>query len=322
MSTLIKRPRRLRYLKEVRRLVRQTHLSSSDFVMPYFVVEGMGIKNEIKSMPGQYQFSVDSLLTELESLQKTGVSSILLFGIPKTKDEVGSEAYSKTGIIQKAISEIKKRYPEMLIIGDVCLCEYTNHGHCGVIENNDVENDKTLELLSKMSLAQARAGVDIIAPSDMMDGRVKAIRNALDEGGFKNMPIMAYSAKYASAYYGPFREAAESAPKFGDRKTYQMDPANSDEALREIALDIEEGADIIMVKPALAYLDIIRRAKDKFHLPIAAYSVSGEYSMIKAAAERGFIDYNKVVTETMTSIKRAGADIIITYFAKEFAETL
>jgi porphobilinogen synthase len=322
MTNIVKRPRRLRKTKNIRNLVRETELKSSDFIMPYFVVEGSGIKNEIKSMPGNYQMSVDSLLKDLDGLGAIGVRSILLFGIPGKKDDVGTEGYSKDGIIQKTIREVKKQYPEISVVGDVCLCEYTSHGHCGVVENDDVDNDKTLALLSKMALAQAEAGVDLVAPSDMMDGRVRAIRRALDEGGFTNLPIMSYAAKYASAYYGPFRDAAESAPEFGDRKTYQMDPANAVEALKEVALDIEEGADIVMVKPALAYLDIIRQVKDRFHVPVAAYNVSGEYSMIKAAAQLGYIDHDRVMMETLTSIKRAGADIIITYFAKEAAALL
>lgn len=322
---LTKRPRRLRKNEAIRNLVCETRLSSADLIMPYFVAPGSGIKSEIKSMPGNYRFSVDTLLGELDGLSQAGVRSILLFGIPDKKDSVGTEAYSVGGIIQRAIRGVKKQYPDLLVIGDVCLCEYTNHGHCGVLNKEgipEVDNDKTLTLLSKMALAQAEAGVDIVAPSDMMDGRVGAIRRTLDENSFTGLPIMSYSAKYASAYYGPFREAAGSAPEFGDRKGYQMDPANSDEALKEVALDIEEGADIVMVKPALAYLDVIRRVKDKFNIPVAAYNVSGEYSMIKAAAEKGYIDYNKVVIETLTSIKRAGADIIITYFAKEFAGKL
>lgn len=322
MERLIKRPRRLRKNEGIRNLVRETHLSIENFIMPYFVVEGTGVKTEIRSMPGMYRFSVDTLLSELDELCKKRIKSILLFGIPNKKDDVGSEAYSEKGIIQHAISEIKKRFPELLVVGDVCLCEYTSHGHCGVIEKNHVNNDKTLSLLSKMALAQAKAGVNIIAPSDMMDGRVKAIRAKLDEEGFVDLPIMSYSAKYASAFYGPFRDAADSAPQFGDRKSYQMDPANSDEALREIALDIEEGADIVMVKPALSYLDVIRRVKDTFNVPIAAYNVSGEYSMIKAAAEKGYVDHDRIILETLTSIKRAGADIIISYFAKEIADKL
>lgn len=322
MISLIKRPRRLRRSETVRALVSETELSIGKMVMPYFVVCGTGIKSEIRSMPGMYRWSVDKLLIELDELVTAGVGSILLFGIPDRKDEKGSEAYSEKGIIQRAIADIKKRFPKINVVGDVCLCEYTSHGHCGIVENEHVNNDKTLELLCKMALAQARAGVDIVAPSDMMDGRVRAIRHALDENGFSELPIMSYSAKYASAFYGPFRDAADSAPQFGDRRSYQMDPANALEAMREIELDIEEGADIVMVKPALAYLDVIRRARDSFNVPIAAYNVSGEYSMLKAAANLGYIDHDRAMLEMLTSIKRAGADIIITYFAKDAAKLL
>ena len=315
----VTRLRRLRRNSALREMFRETHLHKSDFIYPLFVVEGDGVKNEISSMPGQFQMSVDNVVRECEELQRLGLNSILLFGIPAEKDEVGSGAYDENGVIQKALRAVKKEFPEMVAITDVCLCEYTSHGHCGVIENGDVQNDATLDLLVKEALSHARAGADIIAPSDMMDGRVGAIRNALDENGFADTPVMAYSAKYSSAFYGPFREAAESAPQFGDRKSYQMDPPNSDEAMREIALDIQEGADIVMVKPALAYLDIIRRAKNEFNLPTAAYNVSGEYSMIKAAATNGWLDGERVMLEVLTSIKRAGADVIITYFAKEAA---
>ena len=315
----VTRLRRLRRNSALREMFRETHLHKSDFIYPLFVVEGDGVKNEISSMPGQFQMSVDNVVRECEELQRLGLNSILLFGIPAEKDEVGSGAYDENGIIQKALRAVKKEFPEMVAITDVCLCEYTSHGHCGVIENGDVQNDATLDLLVKEALSHARAGADMIAPSDMMDGRVGAIRNALDENGFADTPVMAYSAKYSSAFYGPFREAAESAPQFGDRKSYQMDPPNSDEAMREIALDIQEGADIVMVKPALAYLDIIRRAKNEFNLPTAAYNVSGEYSMIKAAVTNGWLDGERVMLEVLTSIKRAGADVIITYFAKEAA---
>lgn len=315
----VTRLRRLRRNSALREMFRETHLHKSDFIYPLFVVEGDGVKNEISSMPGQFQMSVDNVVRECEELQRLGLNSILLFGIPAEKDEVGSGAYDENGIIQKALRAVKKEFPEMVAITDVCLCEYTSHGHCGVIENGDVQNDATLDLLVKEALSHARAGADMIAPSDMMDGRVGAIRNALDENGFADTPVMAYSAKYSSAFYGPFREAAESAPQFGDRKSYQMDPPNSDEAMREIALDIQEGADIVMVKPALSYLDIIRRAKNEFNLPTAAYNVSGEYSMIKAAATNGWLDGERVMLEVLTSIKRAGADVIITYFAKEAA---
>ena len=313
----ISRLRRLRKTPALRNMFRETSLAKKDFIYPLFIVEGSNIKKEISSMPGQFQMSVDNVLRECEELQNLGLNSILLFGIPESKDEVGSGAYDASGIIQKALRAVKKEFPEILAITDVCLCEYTSHGHCGVIENEYVQNDETLELLAKEALSHAENGADIIAPSDMMDGRVGAIRKVLDENGFHETPIMAYSAKYSSAFYGPFREAAESAPQFGDRKSYQMDFGNSDEAMREIALDIQEGADIVMVKPALSYLDIIRRAKDNFNLPIAAYNVSGEYSMIKAAAEKGWIDGEKVMMETLMAIKRAGADVIITYFAKE-----
>jgi porphobilinogen synthase len=287
-----------------------------------FVVEGDGIKQEISSMPGQFQMSIDNVVRECEELQRLGLNSILLFGIPAEKDEVGSGAYDENGIIQKGLRAIKKEFPEIVAITDVCLCEYTSHGHCGVVENGDVQNDATLDLLVKEALSHAQAGADVIAPSDMMDGRVGAIRSALDKNGFADIPIMAYSAKYSSAFYGPFREAAESAPQFGDRRSYQMDPPNSDEAIREIALDIQEGADIVMVKPALSYLDIIRRTKDEFNMPVAAYNVSGEYSMIKAAAANGWLDGERVMIEVLTSIKRAGADVIITYFAKDAATIL
>ena len=315
----VTRLRRLRRNSALREMFRETHLHKSDFIYPLFVVEGDGVKSEISSMPGQFQMSVDNVVRECEELQRLGLNSILLFGIPAEKDEVGSGAYDENGVIQKALRAVKKEFPEMVAITDVCLCEYTSHGHCGVIENGDVQNDATLDLLVKEALSHARAGADIIAPSDMMDGRVGAIRNALDENGFADTPVMAYSAKYSSAFYGPFREAAESAPQFGDRKSYQMDPPNSDEAMREIALDIQEGADIVMVKPALSYLDIIRRAKNEFNLPTAAYNVSGEYSMIKAAVTNGWLDGERVMLEVLTSIKRAGADVIITYFAKEAA---
>jgi len=316
----VTRLRRLRKNAAVREMFRETHLHKSDFIYPLFVVEGSGVKSEISSMPGQFQMSIDNIVRECEELQELGLNSILLFGIPAEKDEVGSGAYDENGIIQKALRSIKKEFPDIVVITDVCLCEYTSHGHCGVIENGDVQNDATLDLLVKEALSHTRAGADMIAPSDMMDGRVGAIRAALNKNGFADTPIMAYSAKYSSAFYGPFREAAESAPQFGDRKSYQMDPPNSDEAMREIALDIQEGADIVMIKPALSYLDIIRGVKDEFNMPIAAYNVSGEYSMIKAAAANGWLDGERVMLEVLTSIKRAGADVIITYFAKEAAK--
>ena len=318
----VTRIRRLRKTSVLRDMFRETSLSKEDFIYPLFIVEGAGIKREISSMPGQFQMSLDNVLRECEELQTIGISSILLFGIPEMKDEVGSGAYDENGIIQKTLRAIKKDFSEMMVITDVCLCEYTSHGHCGVVENEYVQNDKTLELLAKEALSHAQNGADMIAPSDMMDGRVGAIRQVLDANGFDETPIMAYSAKFSSAFYGPFREAAESAPQFSDRKSYQMDYGNSDEALREIALDIQEGADIVMVKPALSYLDVIQRTKENFNIPIAAYNVSGEYSMIKAAAMRGWIDGEKVMLEVLTAIKRAGADVIITYFAKEASKLI
>lgn len=318
----VSRLRRLRKSANLREMFRETNLSKSDFIFPLFVAEGANVRREIGSMPNIFQLSIDNVLRECEELSALGISAVLLFGIPDFKDAVGSSGYHAEGIVQKATREIKKNFPEMLVVTDVCLCEYTSHGHCGVVENEYVQNDASLELLAKQALTHAQNGADIIAPSDMMDGRVAAIRRVLDENGFAETPIMAYSAKYSSAFYGPFREAADSAPQFGDRKSYQMDYGNSVEAMREIALDIQEGADIVMVKPALAYLDIIRRTKDNFNLPVAAYNVSGEYSMIKAAAERGWIDGEKVMLETLTAIKRAGADVIITYFAKEAARLI
>ena len=311
------RLRRLRYNATLRQMVSETSLSANDFVQPLFVVYGENKKNSIKSMPGQFQLSVENLVAECKELAQIGVKSVLLFGIPEHKDEHGHVACQHNGIVQEGIRAIKKELPEMYIIADVCNCEYTTHGHCGTIFDGDVDNDLTLVTLAMQSVSLAEAGADMIAPSDMMDGRVDAIRTALDDAGFLKIPIMSYSAKYASGFYGPFRDAAESAPQFGDRKTYQMDPANSDEAMREIEQDILEGADIVMVKPALSYLDIIRRTKDDFNIPIAAYSVSGEYSMIKAAAANGWIDEKRIMMEMLTSIKRAGADIIITYFAKD-----
>jgi porphobilinogen synthase len=318
----VTRLRRLRKTASLRGMFRETSLSPADFIYPLFIVEGENVKKEISSMPAQYQLSIDNALRECEELTKLGVNSIILFGIPNEKDEVGSGAYAHDGIIQKATQAIKDRFPEMIVVTDVCLCEYTSHGHCGVVEDGYVHNDKTLELLAKEAVSHAQSGADIIAPSDMMDGRIDAIRKALDANGFSDTPIMAYSAKYSSGFYGPFREAAESTPQFGDRKTYQMDFGNSDEAMREIALDIQEGADIVMVKPALSYLDVIRRTKDNFNIPICAYNVSGEYSMVKAAAQNGWLDGEKVMMEILTSIKRAGADVIITYFAKEAAAIL
>ena len=315
----MKRMRRLRTSPNMRALVRETYVNISDLVYPIFVIEGENIKNPVESMPGIYQYSVDRIDEELERIAVSGVSSILIFGIPKHKDEKASEAYNDEGVTQRAVRHIKEKYPDLIVIADICLCEYTSHGHCGLIEGNEILNDETLEYLCKMSVSLANAGADIIAPSDMMDGRVAAIRKALDENNFINTPIMAYSAKYASAYYGPFREAAESAPKFGDRKSYQMDTANVKMAMRELQDDIDEGADIIMVKPALAYLDVIKEASQRFDYTIAAYNVSGEYSMVKAAAKMGWIDEKRIVMENMTAIKRAGAKIIITYHALDVA---
>lgn len=316
----MKRFRRLRASENLRSMVRETRISKSDLIYPMFVVEGENIKNPVESMPNVYQYSLDRIDEILNEVEKSGISGILIFGIPKHKDEYATEAYNDNGITQQAIRYIKKNYPSLIIIADVCLCEYTSHGHCGVVCGEKILNDETLPLLSKMAVSLAKAGADIIAPSDMMDGRVSAIRNALDENGFIDTPILSYSAKFASAYYSPFRDAAESAPEFGDRKTYQMDYANGREALREIADDISEGADMVMVKPALAYLDIIKSAREKFDLPLVAYNVSGEYAMVKAAAQNGWIDEKKIVSENMIAIKRAGADIIITYHALDVAK--
>jgi porphobilinogen synthase len=316
------RLRRLRRNEALRVLIRETKVDVGDLIYPLFVVEGNKIRQEITSMPGQYRLSGDLLPKEMEQIAKLGIPAILLFGIPQKKDEVGSQAYHPRGVIQQAIRTIKKAVPELLVITDVCLCEYTSHGHCGVVVDGDVDNDKTLELLAKTALSHAEAGVDMVAPSDMMDGRVKAIRQALDGNGFQDVPIMAYAAKYASAFYGPFREAAESAPQFGDRRSYQMDAPNWREALREVEQDIAEGADIVMVKPALPYLDVVRRVRDTFNYPLAAYSVSGEYAMVKAAAQQGWLDEKNVVLEMLTAIKRAGADIVITYYAREAARWL
>lgn len=322
------RLRRLRQNENIRRLIRETHLSIDDLIMPLFVRPGKGIKQPIPSMPGNYQMSIDKITEEVKELEGMGIPGIILFGIPEKKDEMGSGAYADEGIIQQAIIAIKKTAKNILVITDVCMCEYTDHGHCGFVRRDDktghfeVDNDMTLELLAKESVSHAKAGADIVAPSDMMDGRVGVIRDALDEEGFNHVPIMAYSAKYASGFYGPFREAAESTPGFGDRASYQMDTHNAIEALREVSLDIEEGADIVMVKPALAYLDIIRIIKDNFDYPVAAYNVSGEFSVVKAAAEKGWIDEKRVALEILTGIKRAGADIILTYWAKDAARWL
>ena len=316
------RARRLRKNENFRRLIRETSLSVDDLVYPLFAVPGKNFKKPILSMPGQFQLSVDNIAREAQKASELGIPAVLLFGIPAKKDEMATGAFAKDGIVQQAVKRIKNEVPDILVITDVCLCEYTSHGHCGMLEKDCVQNDTTLEVLAETAVSLARAGADMIAPSAMMDGQVAAIREALDENSFEDIPIMAYAAKYASSFYGPFREAAESAPKSGDRKTYQMDPANADEAIREITLDVSEGADIIMVKPALAYLDVIYRAKQEFDLPLAAYNVSGEYSMIKAAASLGWLDEEKAMVESLTAIKRAGADIIITYWAKEVAKLL
>ena len=317
-----KRMRRLRVSPSMRRLVRETNVSVDDLVYPLFVREGEGIKEPIKSMTGCYHFSPDTIADEASEVASLGIPAVLLFGLPGRKDETGSEAWAEDGVVQRAIRQIKKATPELLVITDVCLCEFTNHGHCGVIKDGKVDNDATCELLAKMALSHAQAGADIVAPSDMMDGRVRYIREALEENSFENVAIMSYAAKYASAFYGPFRDAAESAPAFGDRRSYQMDPPNANEAMAEIALDVEEGADIVMVKPALAYLDIIYQARWRFDCPIAAYNVSGEYMMVNAAGAEGLVDKEAIMMEITTAIKRAGADIIITYFAKELGKLL
>jgi porphobilinogen synthase len=302
--------------------VRQTRLEPSDLIYPLFVKHGEGMKQEISSMPGNFHFSVDTLVEEVGHAIGEGIGSVLLFGIPDRKDDVGSEAYDEGAAVQQAVHALKETYPQLIVITDVCLCEYTSHGHCGVIRDGDVENDPTLELLSRTAVSHAAAGADMVAPSDMMDGRVGSIREALDAAGHTSIPIMSYAAKYASAFYGPFREAADSTPQFGDRRSYQMDPANSDEALVEVGLDLDEGADIVMVKPALSYLDVIRRVKDSFGVPVAAYNVSGEFSMVMAAVEKGWLDRERIILEVLTSIKRAGADIILTYHAREAARLL
>ena len=316
------RMRRLRRNERIRRLVRETSLGVDDLIYPLFVCPGKGVRNPISSMVGQFQLSIDQVVEEVKETEGLGIPGVILFGIPEGKDEMGSEAYSDDGIIQRAIRAIKEEYPDCLVITDVCLCEYTSHGHCGVVEGDEILNDPTLELLTKQALSHVRAGADMVAPSDMMDGRVGAIRKGLDENGYSEIPIMAYSAKFCSSYYGPFREAAESTPQFGDRRSYQMDFANAQEALREVRLDIQEGADIVMVKPALPCLDIICRVKEEFGVPVAAYNVSGEYAMINAAAQLGWIDGERAMMESLLSIKRAGADIILTYFAKEVAKRI
>ncbi|PIE58316.1 MAG: porphobilinogen synthase [Desulfobulbus propionicus] len=316
------RPRRMRQNDTLRSLIRETRLSSDQFILPLFVVPGKKIREQVPSMPGVYRFSIDKLAEEAKECLELGIRSVILFGLPQKKDGLGSGAYANNGIIQKAVRELKDKVPELTLVTDVCLCEYTDHGHCGCLHNNAVDNDATLELLARTALSHAKAGADIVAPSDMMDGRVSEIRAALDENSYHMTPIMSYAVKYASAFYGPFRDAAECSPQFGDRKGYQMDPANSREALREATLDVEEGADILMVKPAVAYLDIVRQIHDEFDLPVAAYHVSGEYAMIKAAAAQGWINEQAVMAETLLSIHRAGADIILTYYAKEMAKLL
>ncbi len=316
------RPRRLRINETLRSMVRETRLSPSNFIYPLFVCPGRGVKKEISSMPGNYNLSIDWLVEECTQLERLGIPAIMLFGLPSSKDESGSEAYADDGIVPQAVRAIKSAAQGLLVITDVCLCEYTSHGHCGQIREGDVDNDATLALLAKAALAYAQAGADIIAPSDMMDGRVRAIREVLDENHFESVPILSYAAKYASGFYGPFREAADSAPKFGDRRSYQMDPANQREAMREVALDIEEGADIVMVKPAMPYLDVIYRVKTEFDLPVAAYQVSGEYASLMAAYQMGWLDKDRTILESLTCIKRAGADMIISYFAKEAVRLL
>lgn len=316
------RPRRLRMTEALRAMVRESHLRVEDLIYPMFVRPGEDEVRPVPSMPGVFQFSVDNLVEDVKEVASLGIPAIILFGIPEHKDEMGTEAYADDGIVQRAIRAVKDAVPEMTVITDVCLCEYTSHGHCGVVRNGKILNDPTLELLAKEAVSHCKAGADMVAPSDMMDGRIGAVREALDDEGFTDIPIMAYSAKYASNFYGPFRDAAESPPKFGDRKSYQMDPPNIEEALREVELDIEEGADIVMVKPGLPYLDVLHAVKMTFNRPLAVYNVSGEYSMVKAAAERGWIDGEKVMMEILTGFKRAGADLILTYFAKEAAKVL
>lgn len=322
MTENFKRFRRLRKSEPMRSMVRETHLHKEDLIYPLFVVPGKKVRNEVRSMPGVFQLSIDETVRECADVEQLGIPAVILFGIPESKDDVGSGAYDPHGIVQEAVRAIKKAVPRLLVITDVCLCEYTSHGHCGIVEGEDILNDPSVELLVKEALTHADAGADVIAPSDMFDGRIRAIRAGLDERGYVNLPIMSYAAKYASGFYGPFRDAAESAPQFGDRRSHQMDPGNSDEALREVEADIDEGADIVMVKPALSYLDVIRRVKERFQMPTAAYNVSGEYAMIKAAGRNGWIDETRVMMETLLSMKRAGADMILTYFAKDAARRL
>ncbi len=322
MGFPVNRMRRMRASEPLRRLVRETQLAPDDFILPLFAVEGEGVRREIKSMPGNFQLSIDELVKECEETRALGIGGVILFGIPLHKDEQATGAYDDNGIVQKAVRAIKSATPDLVVVTDVCNCEYTSHGHCGLVVDNDVDNDVTLTWLARSAVSHARAGADIVAPSDMLDGRVEAIREALDGSGFEKTPIMSYAAKYASSFYGPFRDAAESAPQFGDRRGYQMDPSNAREAMREIELDIEEGADIIMIKPAMPYLDIIRMARDTWDLPLAAYQVSGEFSMIHAAARNGWIDLDRAMIESLTSIKRAGAGMVLTYFAKPAARML
>lgn len=322
MNIEFTRHRRLRNSDSMRSILRETHLRAEDFIYPIFVVEGKNKKNEVPSMPGVFHLSLDLLNTELEEIVSLGIKSIILFGVPEEKDDVGTQAYHDNGIVQRATRQVKEAFPELVVVADTCLCQYTDHGHCGIVENGKILNDPTLDLLARTAVSQAKAGADIIAPSNMMDGFVAAIRYGLDEAGFEHIPIMSYAVKYASAFYGPFRDAAHSTPQFGDRKTYQMDPANRDEALREAQSDIEEGADFLIVKPALAYLDIIRDVKNNFNAPVVAYNVSGEYSMIKAAAQNGWVDEKAMVMEMLIGMKRAGVDLVITYFAKDVARWL
>jgi porphobilinogen synthase len=322
MSHPLYRPRRLRESPLLRRMVRETRLDVDNLILPLFAVHGRGVREPIASMPGVARLSIDELAREAKDAASMGIPAILLFGIPESKDPRGSEAYAEDGIVQQAARLIKETIPDLLVVTDVCLCQYTSHGHCGIVEDGRIKNDASVDLLARVALSHAEAGADVVAPSDMMDGRVAAIREALDESGFTEVPIMAYSAKYASAFYGPFREAAHSAPQFGDRRSYQMDPANAAEALREVGLDVDEGADIVMVKPAMPYLDVIARVRQEFGLPLAAYQVSGEYAMIKAAARLGWLDEERIVMESLTAIRRAGADLIITYFAREAARLL
>ncbi|WP_417080694.1 porphobilinogen synthase [Mobilibacterium timonense] len=319
---LLKRPRRLRSSEAMRRMVRETRMDKSSLVYPIFAIDGKNIKDEIPSMPGQYRYSVDQLPYALEELQEAGVNNVLMFGIPEHKDEVGSQAFAEDGIVQRALREMKKNFPDMIAIADVCMCEYTSHGHCGILCGHDVDNDKTLEYLSRIALSQVRAGADVVAPSDMMDGRVLAIRNKLDENGFKNTPVLSYAVKFASSFYGPFRDAADSAPSFGDRKAYQMDFHNPREAMKEALSDVDEGADMLIVKPAMAYLDLVRSVSQATDIPIATYSVSGEYAMVKAAARNGWIDEEKIIGEMAVGAYRAGAGIYITYYAKELARMM